>query len=134
MSVRNLGKLFAPRSVALIGASDRPGSLGATLLRNLTAGGFGGAIHPVNPNHTELAGLRVVASVADLAAARASGFTYDREEHALGVCAIGTPIRVNGWPAHAISIAVPASRFEANLPQLQAALRQAQASIELKLS
>ena len=69
MSVRNLGKLFAPRSVALIGASDRPGSLGATLLRNLTAGGFGGAIHPVNPNHTELAGLRVVASVADLAAA-----------------------------------------------------------------
>ena len=69
MSVRNLNKLFAPRSVALIGASNRPGSLGATLLHNLVAGGFKGAIHPVNPKHTELAGLPVVASVAELAAA-----------------------------------------------------------------
>ena len=69
MSVRNLNKLFAPRSVALIGASNRPGSLGATLLHNLVAGGFDGAIHPVNPKHTELAGLPVVASVAELAAA-----------------------------------------------------------------
>ena len=69
MSVRNLGKLFAPRSVALVGASNRPGSLGATLLHNLVAGGFGGAIYPVNPKHTELAGLPVAASVADLPAA-----------------------------------------------------------------
>jgi len=69
MSVRNLNKLFAPRSVALIGASNRPGSLGATLLHNLSAGGFAGAIYPVNPKHTELTGLPVVASVADLAAA-----------------------------------------------------------------
>ena len=69
MSVRNLGKLFAPRSVALIGASNRPGSLGATLLRNLVAGGFRGTIHPVNPKYTELEGLATVASVADLAAA-----------------------------------------------------------------
>ncbi|KQQ89227.1 GNAT family N-acetyltransferase [Massilia sp. Leaf139] len=69
MSVRNLGKLFAPRSVALIGASSRPGSLGATLLHNLVAGGFRGAIHPVNPKYTELAGLPVVAGVAELASA-----------------------------------------------------------------
>ena len=69
MSVRNLDKLFAPRSVALIGASERPGSLGATLLHNLVAGGFRGAIHPVNPKYTELAGLPVAASVAALASA-----------------------------------------------------------------
>jgi acetyltransferase len=69
MSVRNLGKLFAPRSVALIGASNRPGSLGTTLLHNLMAGGFRGTIHPVNPAYTELAGLPTVASVAALAAA-----------------------------------------------------------------
>jgi acetyltransferase len=69
MSVRNLGKLFAPRSVALVGASERPGSLGATLLRNLTAGGFRGTIYPVNPKYTELAGLPVVASVPELASA-----------------------------------------------------------------
>ena len=69
MSVRNLGRLFAPRSVALIGATERPGSVGATLLRNLTAGGFRGTVHPVNPKYTELGGLPVVASVADLATA-----------------------------------------------------------------
>ena len=69
MSVRNLNRLFAPRSVALIGASERPGSLGATLLRNLTAGGFRGTVHPVNPKYSALAGLPVVASVSELAAA-----------------------------------------------------------------
>ncbi|MGJ9419600.1 GNAT family N-acetyltransferase [Massilia sp. CMS3.1] len=69
MSVRNLDKLFAPRSVALIGASNRPGSLGATLLHNLVAGEFRGSIYPVSPKYTELAGLAVVASVADLAVA-----------------------------------------------------------------
>ena len=69
MSVRNLNRLFAPRSVALVGASSRPGSLGATLLRNLMAGGFRGTIYPVNPKYTELSGLPTVASVADLAGA-----------------------------------------------------------------
>ena len=69
MSIRNLDRLFAPRSVALVGASERPGSLGATLLHNLTAGGFRGTVHPVNPKYTELGGLSVVASVAELATA-----------------------------------------------------------------
>ncbi|TFW13755.1 bifunctional acyl-CoA synthetase/GNAT family N-acetyltransferase [Massilia arenosa] len=66
MSVRNLQHLFAPRSVALIGASDRPGSVGATVLNNLLAGGFHGAIYPVNPRHTTLHGLTVHARVAHL--------------------------------------------------------------------
>ena len=69
MSTRNLRSLFAPRSVALIGASERPGSLGATLLANLAAGGFRGAVYPVNPKYTELAGQTVYNGVADLPAA-----------------------------------------------------------------
>ena len=68
MSTRNLRSLFAPRSVALIGASERPGSPGATLLANLGAGGFGGAVYPVNPKYTEIAGQPVYASVAALPA------------------------------------------------------------------
>ena len=43
MSTRNLDYLFRPRSVAVIGASDRAGSVGATVWRNIMAGGFGGA-------------------------------------------------------------------------------------------
>ncbi|MES2901242.1 MAG: bifunctional acetate--CoA ligase family protein/GNAT family N-acetyltransferase [Pseudomonadota bacterium] len=51
MSVRNLDRLFAPQSVAIIGASERPGSVGATVLRNVMQGGFKGQIFPVNPKH-----------------------------------------------------------------------------------
>jgi acetyltransferase len=40
MTVRNLDKLFGPRSVALIGATDRVGSVGAVVLRNLRRAGF----------------------------------------------------------------------------------------------
>jgi len=66
MSVRNLEHLFAPASVALVGASERAGSLGATLLHNLLAGGFKGEIWPVNPKYTQLGGRRCYASVLEL--------------------------------------------------------------------
>ncbi|WP_343829691.1 acetate--CoA ligase family protein, partial [Massilia aurea] len=66
MSVRNLQHLFAPKSVALIGASARPGSMGATLLANLQGGGFKGKLFAVNPKYTQLGDLPCYASVADL--------------------------------------------------------------------
>lgn len=57
MSIRDLDFLLRPRSVAVIGASDRERSLGAALMRNLLRGGFRGAVWPVNPNHASVAGL-----------------------------------------------------------------------------
>ena len=66
MSIRNLDSLFEPASVAVIGASPRPASVGATLWRNLRQGGFGGPLMAVNPNHTQLDGEPVYASVAAL--------------------------------------------------------------------
>jgi acetyltransferase len=54
MSVRNLKHLFAPLSVAVIGASERPRSVGATVLHNLHAGGFKGPIYAVNPKYRTL--------------------------------------------------------------------------------
>ena len=57
MSVRNLQFLFEPKSVAVIGASARPQSVGATVLANMLGGGFKGALYAVNPKYTELAGL-----------------------------------------------------------------------------
>jgi acetyltransferase len=66
MSVRNLEALFQPRSVALIGASDRPNSVGAVVLRNLKAGGFKGPVWPVNPNHARIGGEQAWPSVASL--------------------------------------------------------------------
>jgi acetyltransferase len=57
MSIRHLDKMFRPGSVALIGASDRPRSIGAVVMRNLLEGGFSGPIMPVNPKHRSIAGV-----------------------------------------------------------------------------
>jgi acetyltransferase len=66
MSSRNLEYLLAPHSVALIGASDRAGSVGAMVMRNLIAGGFDGPIWPVNLKRSHVAGRVAYASVAEL--------------------------------------------------------------------
>src|SRR5579885_329210 len=68
MSSRNLEHLFGPRSVAVIGASDRPHSVGATVMRNLLRGGFSGPVWPVNLRHATVAGreaYRIVESLPD---------------------------------------------------------------------
>jgi acetyltransferase len=57
MSIRNLFHLFKPKSVALIGASDRPRSVGSVIMRNLLQGGFTGPIMPVNPKREAVAGV-----------------------------------------------------------------------------
>ena len=66
MSVRNLEFLFRPKSIAVIGASDRAGSVGATVMRNVMAGGFSGAIYAVNPGHLTVAGQRAYPDVMQL--------------------------------------------------------------------
>ena len=66
MSIRNLDALFAPRSVVLIGASDRPATVGNTVWRNLRSEGFAGRVIPVNPAHRELDGVPVLARCSDL--------------------------------------------------------------------
>lgn len=64
MSIRNLGSLFQPRSIAVVGASNRPRSVGLALMKNLTGAGFKGSIYPVNPNETAAAGLACLGDVA----------------------------------------------------------------------
>ncbi len=69
MSIRHLDALFSPASVAVIGASMRPASVGGTVWRNLNNGDFKGALYAVNPKHAELGGVKTWASVAALPAA-----------------------------------------------------------------
>ncbi|SFB89654.1 bifunctional acetate--CoA ligase family protein/GNAT family N-acetyltransferase [Massilia yuzhufengensis] len=63
MSIRNLHYLFAPASVAVIGASDRPGSVGATVWRNIASGGFRGPRWPVNRRHADVGGHPAFAGI-----------------------------------------------------------------------
>jgi len=69
VTVRNLEFLFRPRSIAVIGASDRPRSVGATVMRNVLDAGFEGPVWPVNPKYTAVAECAAYGRVADLPSA-----------------------------------------------------------------
>jgi acyl-CoA synthetase (NDP forming) len=58
--------MLEARSVAVVGASPRAGSFGEELMTQLVRGGFGGAVHPVNPSYGEVMGHPCVPSLADL--------------------------------------------------------------------
>lgn len=66
MSAQHLQSLFTPSSVALIGASERPGSLGAALTRNLLAGGFKGELFLLNRRHRRVQNMPTFARLADM--------------------------------------------------------------------
>ena len=61
-----LEHMFRPRSVAVVGANNRPHRVGNVIVRNLLAGGFDGPIMPVNPRHDAVAGVLTYPDVASL--------------------------------------------------------------------
>jgi acetyl coenzyme A synthetase (ADP forming)-like protein len=62
-AARSIKRLLEPRSVAVIGASRRPGTIGHELVRNLVSCGFQGPVYPVNPSATHVASLPCFPSV-----------------------------------------------------------------------
>lgn len=62
----DLARLLCPRSVAVIGATDRPGSVGAGVVHNLLGGKFAGNISFVNPNRAEILGKATHPTVHDV--------------------------------------------------------------------
>ena len=59
----SLEPLFAPRSIAVVGASRTPNSVGNAIMSNLVIGGFTGVVYPVNPKAKSILGNRCVQSV-----------------------------------------------------------------------
>ena len=64
--VASLAPLLAPRSVAVVGASRREGSIGRTIVLNIRDAGFAGALFAVNPHAQEIGGVPCLPSVSDL--------------------------------------------------------------------
>ena len=62
----SLDAIFSPKSVAVIGATEREGSVGRTILWNLMSNSFGGTIFPVNPKRNSVLGIKAYPSVADI--------------------------------------------------------------------
>ncbi len=63
MPVRNLNKLFYPRSIAVIGATNRDGDAGQLVMHNLLQGGFEGPIMPVSAEQRAIAGVLAYPSI-----------------------------------------------------------------------
>ena len=66
MTAQRIEAMLRPASVAIIGASDTPGSLGQVLARTLLDGGFRGPVWLVNPNHPSVGGVQTLADVTAL--------------------------------------------------------------------
>src|SRR5579859_4516656 len=61
-----LGEVFEPKSIAVIGASNKPDTVGQSLFRNILQAGYKGVAYPVNPGWKSVSGVRCYPTVADL--------------------------------------------------------------------
>ncbi len=66
VQARDINRLLKPRSIAIVGASETPGALGAVVLANLVKHDFPGAVHLVNPKRETISGRPAVPSVEAL--------------------------------------------------------------------
>ena len=79
MGIYNIDRIFNPRAIAVIGASEKAGSVGSTLMLNLVQSGFQGELFPVNPRHRTIHGLKTLPSILTA-------------EHSVDLAVIATPI------------------------------------------
>src|SRR5271157_5408414 len=61
-----LDVIFAPKTVAVVGATEKPGAVGRTVLWNLLSSPFGGTVYPINPNRPNVLGIRAYKDIRDL--------------------------------------------------------------------
>ncbi len=66
MGQYNLDRIFKPRHVAVVGASEKLGTIGNALMKNLVDGGFSGMLFPINPKYKVLHGHKTFKSILDL--------------------------------------------------------------------
>src|SRR3972149_6982860 len=62
----NLERMISPTSVAVVGASNKVGSVGNAVMVNILQGGFTGKLYPVNPSRKEILGLKCYSSILDI--------------------------------------------------------------------
>ena len=64
--IRDLTPFFAPRSIAVVGAGERPTSSGGAIMQMLRQAGYGGRVVPVNPKGGEIFGYQAVTAIAEI--------------------------------------------------------------------
>src|SRR5689334_7710938 len=66
MNAYPLEAIFKPRSVAVIGATEREGSVGRTIVHNMLTSPFGGRVYPINSKYSSVLGARTYAHVGEV--------------------------------------------------------------------
>lgn len=66
MSIYNLEYFFAPRRIAVIGADDKPGTIGYTVFRNLIGEGYRGIVYPINSKYDSVQGVEAYRYLSDV--------------------------------------------------------------------
>ena len=80
MGTYNFGKIFSPKNIAVVGASEQKGSIGNAIMKNLMKGGFPGELIPVNPKYFSVHGLPCSSSITKV-------------NQAIDLAIIATPIK-----------------------------------------
>ena len=106
MPIHNLDKIFKPTSVAVVGASEKHGSIGRALMKNLREGGFPGEIFPVNPHYGQVSGIKAYSNVS------AIGKTVDLAIIATPITAVASIIRECGKTGIKCAIVISAGGRE----------------------
>lgn len=65
-AIRSVARVLEPRSIAVIGASGRSGTIGHEIFRNLLAGGFNGPVYPIHPTAPHISSVRAYPTVLDV--------------------------------------------------------------------
>ncbi|KPK28946.1 MAG: acetyl CoA synthetase subunit alpha [Desulfobacterales bacterium SG8_35_2] len=64
--MKSLDPIFSPKSVAVIGATDKEGSVGKTIMWNLMRNPFGGTLYPINPKRNNVLGIKTYPNIKDV--------------------------------------------------------------------
>ena len=57
-NMNDIGCIIRPKSIAVVGASNRPGSVGLSAFKNLLQAGYKGVLYPVNPKSKSIQGVK----------------------------------------------------------------------------
>ncbi|WP_241613288.1 bifunctional acetate--CoA ligase family protein/GNAT family N-acetyltransferase [Rosenbergiella epipactidis] len=121
MSQLGLEALLKPKSIAVIGASQKVGRAGHLMMKNLLAGGFSGAILPVNPNYSAVCGVMAYPSIAALPVVPDLAILCTHARHLaqlldeLGEKGCRSCIILSASPEHFSALVAQASRWKMRL-------------------
>ena len=81
----SLDPIFKPRSIAVIGATPRAGTIGHEIVHNIVQYGFNGILFPVNPRHNYIKSIKCYPSVLEIADPIDLAIVVVPKEHVVGV-------------------------------------------------